>query len=108
MLSLISAGTNSADSRHFQLRERDDGGAEKWMDAGRWPILPSPVAQAYPIPLLTVMGMTPFWNSSSAIESGSMMVLGTSMRTGAPMEIWSALAPSILALSKRVYFINRL
>ena len=53
-----------------------------------------------------VIGSTFLSNSSIAMSTGSIMVFGTSIMTGAPMEIWSDLAPIILAFSNLVYYIS--
>ncbi len=51
-----------------------------------------------------VMGRTPSSSSLRAISMGSDTSSGSSVSTGAPMDIWSALAPTILALSNLVGF----
>ena len=48
------------------------------------------------------MGKIPISSSSIAISIGLVTFLGGSIRTGAPREIWRALAPIILARSNLV------
>ncbi len=55
----------------------------------------------YPSLLLTVIGITPFSNSSIAISIGS--ISSVAMSTGAPMAICSARAPMMRAFSYFVY-----
>lgn len=51
---------------------------------------------------LIVIGRMPALCSFSAISIGPEKPSETSTSMGAPMDIWSALAPTILAFSKRV------
>ena len=51
-----------------------------------------------------VIGSTPSFSSAKAMSNGSLTRGGSSMSIGAPNESWSALAPTILTLSKRVSF----
>lgn len=51
-----------------------------------------------------LIGRTPSSSSRSAMSIGDSAGSLISSRTGAPMETWSALAPTTLALSKRVSF----
>jgi hypothetical protein len=54
--------------------------------------------------LLIVMGKIPAPSSFIAMSIGPVKPSETSTSIGAPMEIWRALAPTILAFSKRVIF----
>lgn len=55
--------------------------------------------------LLIVMGRIPLSNSFNAMSMGLVKVVpSTSTSIGALMDIWSALAPTILAFSNRVIF----
>ena len=53
---------------------------------------------------LIVIGKIPDSSSLKAISIGLERLSATSMRTGAPMDICRALAPTILAFSNRVSF----
>ena len=54
--------------------------------------------------LLIVIGKIPVSSSLKAMSIGLVSVSMTSISMGAPIEIWSDLAPTILAFSKRVIF----
>ena len=51
-----------------------------------------------------LIGRTPSSNSSRATSIGDSNPCFKSRRTGAPIDIWRALAPTTLAFSKRVSF----
>ena len=57
---------------------------------------------------IIVIGIAPPSNSSNAISIGSPTPSGTSTKTGAPIAIWRALAPTIRAFSYRVYFLGKM
>jgi len=54
--------------------------------------------------LLMVMGRMPASSSCNAMSIGLVKPPSTPTSMGAPMEIWSALAPTILAFSNLVIF----
>ena len=56
--------------------------------------------------LRMLIGRTPAWSSSSPNSIGDLISVGTSSSNGAPIDIWRALAPTILARSNRVSFLG--